>query len=833
MQKDLIQQIKQRLQLHDYMESAGVQFTSKSKDSWKARCWMHDDRTPSLVVSVRKGLYNCFSTGCEARGDILCFHEQFFNIERGQAIKELAGKCGIKYEDAQPNPAREIMEQVTEACAIQAFASKKTRDYLEKRGVTDDTAVDFRIGYSPSIAWIKNQFKGTDPELLRKLELDSYKYNDALVLPCVNPLDGQIAHYVRPFTQTKSKYMGPSSSNPSRWKGMMFGLQVARSSIRDTQNLILVEGQFDALVLHSHNLPNTVCMLGSHPSSEQIEVLRSIHVPCITVLFDADSAGDSGVDQVVTECAGRLCTKVAFLPEGDPDEFVLASGEDSLRRIIQQSFSPTEYILNKHAGSLEGDTDAVSKGLTKTIQDLARLPYEDYLAGVCALSKSTGIPADALLDLNRESQAEHKSVVESERQVLAASMQDLSAIMFIDGLPDEIWTLVKHKKIYGAIKDLVGKGVQTATVSLIESRLTDPLAARAVADLFKLETSNLEYHLGLLKEAKIRRDLKEAARKLAQNAANSNKKVEEVVSTHLQTMSSAASPTSKFEFTAGEVIEGAMDFIHDRMSNPGKLPGLDLGPKWRSTTKALLGLQNNRLYLIGAGPKVGKTTLGLNWAVISAVERKTPTLWINLEMSERDIAMRCLAMLSGISSLRVQAGTLDTKEKELIDSKAAEFYASPFHIFNAFGMSVQEILGAIRKYVYMHSVQIAFLDYVQLLNVSGEMRGADYWERHSFVSTQLKQAINANLGIPIVALSQLGRPASQEGSSSGAFIGGSYKYVQDCDTFMGLRVRTDKELEDGLGGNLVLNVEFNRHGPQDVYTRIHFNRDNLRMEEID
>lgn len=832
--KEVIQQIKEAIPLHEYMEQSGIHFTSRTSESWKAQCWLHEDKTPSLVVSVGKGLYNCFSTGCEARGDVITFFEQFNACDRGTAIRELAEIAGVAPADEKRDPQQErlkgIMAKLTEECTLQLLGSKTAFNYVRSRGVSESTIVDFQIGFSPSSSWVKSLFKDLSPSLVRSLELDSFKYQNALTFPCQDPISGMTAHFVRPFGATKSKYMGPSSSNPTRWPGMMFGLPVARAHYRKKGELILVEGQFDCLTLHSYGFQNTVCMLGSKPSAEQFRVLESCNIRKATILFDGDKAGDAGAD-VCFNTPTKVKLAVSFIPSGDPDEFVVKEGVEVLRDILSQALLPVDYIINKYAGEMDGDTHDIATGLKKAVNALSKLPSEDLLSGLVALSRKSGLPADALLDLITEEKPEVRAVVESERQILATCLQDITQLPLAAGLPEDVWVLAKHRSLFAALLTLEERNVTKATETLIRQLLgeTTPFDA----GLFTLECSNFDFHLERIREAHVRRQVLASAKKLAREATNAQKPVGEIIGAHLSDMSSAASPTAKVEFTAEAVVTKAMEFIEDRMANPGVLPGLDLGTHWSNTTKVLLGLQKDRLYLLGAGPKVGKTSLGLNWAVTCAVERKVPLLWVNLEMSENDLAMRCLAVLSGVSSLRIQAGTLGTKEKEILDTKAAEFYSSPFHILNAFGMSVQEVLAAMRKYVYTHSIGLAFLDYVQLLNVSGEMKGASYWERHSFVSTQLKQAINNGLGIPVVALSQLGRPAQAEDSSSGAFIGGSYKYVQDCDTFMGLRTRTDKEMEDGLGGNLVLNVEYNRHGPQDVFTRVHFNRDNLRMEEIE
>jgi replicative DNA helicase len=218
--------------------------------------------------------------------------------------------------------------------------------------------------------------------------------------------------------------------------------------------------------------------------------------------------------------------------------------------------------------------------------------------------------------------------------------------------------------------------------------------------------------------------------------------------------------------------------------------------------------------------------LGLNWAVEMAVEQNVPVTWLNGEMSERDLALRNLSMLSGVSALRMRRGAISAEEKKRVDAAAARYYAAPFRVVNTAGMTVHDVINAMRKAVYSDGARAVFLDYIQLLRSTSNL---SYWERHMEISTELKAAIS-RLPVPLIAISQQSK-SSMEGGGA-ANLGGSFKYVQDCDVALDLRRRSESEMQEDGVGNMQLTVDFNRHGPMDVYARLMLNLDNLQMEEV-
>ena len=585
------------------------------------------------------------------------------------------------------------------------------------------------------------------------------------------------------------------------------------------------------LTLHSAGVDNVVSMLGSCPSADQIKILANLHIPSATVLFDADKAGRAGAEKMVQQGNHGIRIRFGFIPEDDPAGYTNEHGIDATRAVIGNAVPLAEYVVGQAAEVFAGeDFEAKSIKFTEVTKAIQGLPPHDKALALVELSKITGVPGEDIKDMMVVNQEEF-STIESERQILASCIQDHHHVATVESRigKSDVWTINKHRHIWNALVKLKAKGVKQYTSDLINKYVPEGILLNGTLDqLYKIQVSNLEFHINEVKDAHARRSLRANSIKLSALAFNKERAVSGILSEHLSALSSSVSPSIKHEFTAREQVELAMDYVHTRMESEGTIPGIDLGHEWRNLMELTLGFQPSYMYILSALPKTGKTATALNWCLATAVEKQIPSLWLNLEMSERDLALRNLSILSGVSNTRMRMGQISAKEKETIDKAAKRYYVSPLHVVNAASMNLYEIINVMRKYVYTHGVKVIFIDYIQLIKHEANSKKA-YWEQHSNISTEIKSVIT-ELNVPTIAISQLSKASIEGGGTLN--IAGSFKYLQDCDMAMELRRRTQKELDKDPKGNLVLNAEFNRHGPQDVYVKLLFNQDNLRCQEI-
>ncbi|MFA5936703.1 MAG: DnaB-like helicase C-terminal domain-containing protein [Candidatus Paceibacterota bacterium] len=843
--KGLIDEIKASVLLPDAMEQAGIEFTSQTGDSWKAKCFMHKEQDASLTISPAKGLYHCFSTGCEAAGDVITFYQQFYSLDLKEAAFKLAADFGIddskyrKLTNEEKEKAKLIKISRTVAEGLHSLLMKDAtaatvRDYFKKRGVSDDTLRRYEIGYCDSERRAKALAKKADASESDIGHLEFNKgnaFNERVLFPVVDPTTGARFYYHSPKNRGASsgpKYLGATGNHALRWQGAMFGLPQAREERASKERLILVEGFFDVLTLHSHGIKNVVGLLGSNPTSEQLAVLRRLSLTRVTLLLDADRAGEAGAHKLVEGRADGFDIRLAFMPSGDPDEYVIKHGRDALDGVLSESIPLADFVVNHIVDSMGSTVQERIDSVGRLAAMVKDLPAHETAIILVEVAKVLGVAVDDIKDAIVYE--EEKELVQAERSVLAACLSDESARILTEARVGDraVWSVAMHGHVWTAIRGLWKKKAKEFTSDLIRASVPTGTTLNGTFDsIYAAGTSNYEYHMGRMLEAYQRRTLKSAARRLSNAIAERGKDVPTILQEHLADVSSKMVPTSKIEFTAEEQVESAIDFVHKRMENRDELPGIDLGPSWKSFMQLTLGLQPSYLYLLSALPKVGKTTVLLNWLLATAVTAKVPAMHLSLEMSERDLALRNLSILSGISNTRLKLGAISGKEKEALDAAAAEYYASPLYLVNGSSLTLHEIINVMRKYVYSHGVKVIFVDYIQLIRNPGKQA---YWEKHQEISTELKNAA-ATLGVPVVAASQLSKAAIEGGGA--AHMGGAFKYLQDCDLAAELRRRTEKELEADPSGNLALNVEYHRHGMQDVYIKILFNHESMKCEEAE
>jgi DNA primase len=170
---DIVAVVQRRVQL------------KKSGHDWKGLCPFHGEKTPSFYVVPDKKFFTCF--GCGAKGDAIKFLMQLEGKSFREALEALAQEAGISLEPEDPEEARRsarraaLAEVNEKACKFyeqilwEHPLGKVAREHLEKRGVSQETAKKWRLGYAPnrwdSLAKSLEK-KKVDPKLVEEAGAD-------------------------------------------------------------------------------------------------------------------------------------------------------------------------------------------------------------------------------------------------------------------------------------------------------------------------------------------------------------------------------------------------------------------------------------------------------------------------------------------------------------------------------------------------------------------------------------------------------------------------------------------------------------------------------------
>jgi len=160
------------------------------------------------------------------------------------------------------------------------------------------------------------------------------------------------------------------------------------------------------------------------------------------------------------------------------------------------------------------------------------------------------------------------------------------------------------------------------------------------------------------------------------------------------------------------------------------------------------GFQKGDLVIIAGRPGMGKTALAVQGAK-NAAEMGYPVLIFSCEMSTTELVRRYLSNVSGYTNVQLMAGECDIDRLVTTSSDLMEL---GIFIDDTSAISLLSIRAKTRRMILKHKIQMIVVDYMQLMTGIGQNREQEI----SYISRGLK-SIAKDLGIPVIALSQLNR----------------------------------------------------------------------------
>ena len=362
---------------------------------------------------------------------------------------------------------------------------------------------------------------------------------------------------------------------------------------------------------------------------------------------------------------------------------------------------------------------------------------------------------------------------EIEEAVIGAMMVDEDCVhRAMEFLQERSFYDPKMRLIFQSIsrlfKDRSAVDIMTVTERLRQDGKLDEVGG--VTTLASLSSqvgsaANIEYYIRILQQKTIQRDLIAAAYSILKNAFDPTFEVDKLITDSQEQVFQAAKGSFKKDFVQiGDAVNRSLERI-GRMQQQKGMTGVPSG--FPTLDNFTMGWQPGNLIIIGARPSVGKTAFALNMARNAAVDHNRPTAFFSLEMTDVELADRLIAAESGIPSDKLK-GRLKLEDHEWTQMEQAltRLVKAPLYIDETSGLHITEFKSKALRLKREKNIEIIFIDYLQLMeatvNVSG---GAGQVQKITEISKQLKAAAK-ELGIPIIALSQLNRnPMGRMGSN--------------------------------------------------------------------
>jgi DNA primase len=339
---------------------------------WTGLCPFHDERTPSFSVNAEHKLYHCF--GCGESGDAIKFVQALEGLDFKEAVEQLADRHGVELKREQEDPEAErrrrrrerllqLVERTTayyERVLWSSGEAGRAREYLAGRGLSEEILKTFRVGYSPS-AWDKvlvaAQRDGFAQEELVAAGLAQRgrggglydRFRGRIMFPLADARGRVLGFGARALRdEQRPKYVNTSENELYHKGRQLFGIDKARAAAAKRGRVVAVEGYTDVLALHESGIEETVAIMGTALTGDQ---LKELGRAARTVYFalDADRAGQEAMlraARVARESGLELL--VVDMPEGrDPAEYVAESGADAFRGLLERAFSVPEFEVRR------------------------------------------------------------------------------------------------------------------------------------------------------------------------------------------------------------------------------------------------------------------------------------------------------------------------------------------------------------------------------------------------------------------------------------------------------------------------------------------------------
>ena len=545
---------------------------TKKGNNYTCCCPFHEEKTPSFVVSPQKAIFHCF--GCGAGGNVLTFIKDYEGLNFVEAVEKLAelNNVTVPRENTFGNNNFKKIYEINDIVAnfyLDALKNPKQKSivqYLKERGISGQTAKNFKIGFAD---FNQNellkvlQSKFSEKEILEsgnflKNEKGFYPFlRNRVTFPIFNSTGKTIGFGGRVTDDSMPKYLNSKDSKFFNKTRELYGFNNAKKDHK-TEDFIVTEGYMDVVMLSEYGINNAVASLGTTFSQNHMNLMFKLRRK-ITFCFDSDEAGlkaawralQISLKNVVDDKTVRFL----FLPEGyDPDSFVKENGEQEFykkldRAMVLESFA-FQYL--KRGKKLDSPEDI--RQIIFEFKKILPLVTSEMLKETLMTKFSSELNINKEIFL-KEDKPEKKTYVKKVLKTKKVAFENECLLL--------IFLLENHKHIINDLSQEFFKFTESTKKDEIESfqevinqirkedsaRKESPLFAKAMliglnlsedevisefiraSDAIRLEFDELfaEYLINLAKKKELTQERKENLQKLLNLRDNSSIQEEELI----------------------------------------------------------------------------------------------------------------------------------------------------------------------------------------------------------------------------------------------------------------------------------------------------------------
>ncbi len=359
---DIIDRIRDSTDILDVV-SEYVELRRRGKNYF-GLCPFHTEKTPSFSVAPDKQIFHCF--GCGRGGNVITFLMEYEKVEFVEAIQNLGKRIGIEVEFSKDDKKKEFFTQLYDLHTVavklykenlQSKTGGKVRNYLKKRGLSEETIDRFNLGYATS-SWDQLfsviASKDIPDDVVQKSGLFSKsdkgvfdRFRDRIMFPIKNRGGRVVAFGGRDLGGTSdAKYLNSPETPIYNKSEILYGLSVTKDAIRKEKSLVVVEGYMDLLQLYQHGILNVVATSGTALTEKQVNEIRKV-TNVVDLAYDGDGPGRKDTIRAGNNLLkGGLTPEIIEIPEGlDPDSWIKNKGTKEFTKAKDRSIGLIDFHI--------------------------------------------------------------------------------------------------------------------------------------------------------------------------------------------------------------------------------------------------------------------------------------------------------------------------------------------------------------------------------------------------------------------------------------------------------------------------------------------------------
>ena len=373
------------------------------------------------------------------------------------------------------------------------------------------------------------------------------------------------------------------------------------------------------------------------------------------------------------------------------------------------------------------------------------------MATVPDLTLETGLPANT----------------DAEKTILGAILLDNAAHSeAAEVLKPDDFALDSHRRIYLRMSELIdtGRAADIVTLSNELARYKEVESVGGVAYLASLTEGLprrpvIEDYIRIVKDkALLRRLMGICSAAIAKAADQSQEAISVLDETESQLLEVSESGLTSGLQPLDVIVRNSFGSIDNLYKESREITGL--ATNFTEFDRMTSGLQKGELIIIAARPSMGKTAFAINIAQNAAVYHQAVVAVFSLEMSKESLLRRMMASLARVDQRRLQTGFLGREDHEKLQNALGMLVDSKMFIDDSSGSTIAEMRAKCRRLKQNSGgLDLVVIDYLQLMSATmpGVKKGFENRVQEVAAISRGLKAMAKELGVPVVALSQLSR----------------------------------------------------------------------------